>query len=277
MKPVTILNVISSMAFCASMALCHASMAQMKIGDNARNMNPDALLEMESGSKGLILPRVSLRSTTLPDPMRTFTAGMVVYNTANAGNVTPGIYFCNGARWIKANENAGMPDTTSQQNVLWSLRGNTSVSGSHFLGSINAAPVAFRTGNTERMRVTEYGWVGIGTASPRAALHVKGQLVIDSLSVGNAATDKWLVASPADGRVRLLSNAPFMTGAQSIFMTVSATGQTLFQTPAAITDANRVFLYRNGVLISFSVHNGNTIISEIPCMAGDQVRIIQLL
>lgn len=277
MKPETMRNRICIPAICAAMAMGHGAMAQMKIGDNARTLNPDAILEMESGSKGLILPRVALRSTTLPEPMRSFTAGMVVYNISNVGNVSPGIYFCDGSRWIKANENAGIPDSASSQNVFWTLRGNTSVTSTNFIGSINAAPVIFRTGNAERMRVTENGWVGVGTPSPKAALHVKGQLVIDSLSAGNATTDKWLVANPADGRVKLLSNAPFMTGTQSILMTVSSTGQTLFQTPAVITDPNRVFLYRNGVLISFSVNNANSIISEIPCMAGDQVRIIQLL
>ncbi|NDC76787.1 MAG: hypothetical protein EBZ67_02765 [Chitinophagia bacterium] len=252
-------------------------MAQMKIGDNARTLNPDAILEMESGNKGLILPRVSLRSTSVSDPLRTFTVGMMVYNTSTANNVSPGIYVSDGVRWIKASENATIPDSASGQNVFWSLRGNASVTASHFLGSINAAPVIIKTGNAERLRVSENGWVGVGTASPRAALHLKGQLVIDSIGVGNAATDKWLVANPADGRVKLLSNAPFMTGTQSILLTVGANGQILFQTPAAITDPNRIFLYRNGVMISFSVNNGNSIISEIPCMAGDQVRIIQLL
>jgi hypothetical protein len=36
-------------------------------------------------------------------------------------------------------------------------------------------------------------------------------------------------------------------------------------------------LFRNGVLISFTVNGTNSIISEIPCKQGDQIRIIQLL
>ena len=62
----------------AASAMPHPVKAQMKIGDNARTLNPDAVLEMESGSKGLLLPRVSLRSTSMPDPLRSFTAGMIV-------------------------------------------------------------------------------------------------------------------------------------------------------------------------------------------------------
>lgn len=261
----------------AASVMSHPLKAQMKIGDNARTLNPDAILEMESSSRGFLLPRVSLRSTTMPDPLRAFTAGMMVYNIASINNVSPGIYVCDGTKWIKANEPASNADSASGQNVFWSLRGNAAVTASQFLGTVNVAPIIVRTNNIERMRVSENGWIGIGTATPRATLHVKGQLVVDSLGAGNASTDRWLVANPSDGRVKLLSNAPFMTGTQTVVLNVGSNGQSVFQTPATITDPNKVFLYRNGVLISFTLNNSTSIISELPCVIGDQIRIVQLL
>ncbi|MEY4891656.1 MAG: hypothetical protein RIQ34_268 [Bacteroidota bacterium] len=153
--------------------------AQVKVGDNSRSLNPDAVLELESTGKGLLLPRISLRSTTQSDPLRTFTSGMMVYNTANVNDVSPGIYFSDGLKWIRANGNSG--------------------------------------------------------------------------------------------------GGPFLTGTQQVIQIVSANGQLLFPTPAAVTDPNKVFLFRNGVLISFVLRNPTTLQAEIPCQAGDQIKIIQFL
>jgi hypothetical protein len=153
--------------------------AQVKVGDNPRSLNPDAVLELESTGKGLLLPRIALRSTTQSDPLRTFTSGMMVYNTANGNDVSPGIYFSDGLKWIRAN-------------------------------------------------------------------------------------------APSGG-------GPFLTGPQQVIQIVSANGQLLFPTPASVTDPNKVLLFRNGVLISFVLRNANTVQAEIPCQAGDQIKIIQFL
>jgi hypothetical protein len=49
--------------------------------------------------------------------------------------------------------------------------------------------LVIKTNATERLRITEDGWVGIGTSTPESALHVKGQLIIDSLNAGDLTTD----------------------------------------------------------------------------------------
>ncbi len=75
--------------------------AQVKIGDNPENINTDAILELESANTGLLLPRIALTSTTLAAPLASHTAGMLVYNTATAGDVFPGTYFNNGTGWVR--------------------------------------------------------------------------------------------------------------------------------------------------------------------------------
>ena len=101
--------------------------------------------------------------------------------------------------------------------------------------------------------------------------------MIDSISAGSLQTDKILVTNPADGRVKYLPSAAFTYGVQNYTETVATNGKTIFSTPATITDSNKIFLYRNGVLISFTLNNSNSIVSELPCKQGDQIRIIQLL
>jgi hypothetical protein len=80
--------------------------AQVKIGDNVTTLNASSLLELESNTKGVLFPRVALISTTSFAPLLAHVAGMVVYNTATIGDVTPGLYTNNGANWVK---NEGAP------------------------------------------------------------------------------------------------------------------------------------------------------------------------
>lgn len=153
--------------------------AQIKVGDNPKTISSNALFELESKNKGFLLPRLDLQSTTKPDPLTSFEIGMMVFNTSLTNDVSPGLYFSDGTKWIKVN-------TTILQNAS----------------------------TTNNVQSTNY---------------------------------------------------------------ISTNNQTIFQTPMNITDANKVLLYRNGVLITFTVTSNNTIMSEIPCVTGDKIKIIQLL
>lgn len=152
-------------------------MAQVKIGNNPRVLNNDAALEIESSNKGLLLPRLSLSSTTSAAPLSNFVQGMMIFNTATQNDVTPGIYYCDGTKWLRTSNGATTTGTT-----------------------------------------------------------VKKSIEI-----------------------------------------VAVQGQTVFTTPAPVTDINKISLYRNGVMISFSINNANSIIAEMACATGDEIRIVQIL
>jgi len=83
------------------------SVGTLKLSDNTGTFtyNTDALIDMQSNAKGLLLPRVALTSTASASPLSAFTAGMAVYNTntTNTGSndVTPGYYFSDGSKWIR--------------------------------------------------------------------------------------------------------------------------------------------------------------------------------
>ncbi len=74
--------------------------AQVKIGDNHENLNSNSLLELESTNKGILMPRLALTSTSSFAPLASHVAGMLVYNTATANDVQPGLYINDGTRWI---------------------------------------------------------------------------------------------------------------------------------------------------------------------------------
>lgn len=96
--------------------------AQIKIGANPTLRNAGSLLELESSTSGLKFPEVALTSTAVWAPLTgSRVMGMTVYNTAIAGDVTPGLYTNNGTFWVK-NEGAGASDLYTSDGTLTSAR-----------------------------------------------------------------------------------------------------------------------------------------------------------
>ncbi len=81
-----------------------AASGQQKVKDGTTTggnlPNKDAILELESSNKGILHTRVPLKATTNSFPLTAHVAGMMVYNTATAGDVLPGIYYNDGTKWV---------------------------------------------------------------------------------------------------------------------------------------------------------------------------------
>jgi len=79
--------------------------SQVKIGDNPGTINPNSLLELESTTKGLMAPRVTLTNLTSALPLTApVPTGMWVYNTG--GSLTNGFYYWNGTAWVLMSSSA---------------------------------------------------------------------------------------------------------------------------------------------------------------------------
>lgn len=123
---------------------------------NSQTRQASAALEVYSTNQGFLAPRVTLASTA---DAATVTGveptGLMVYNTATAGDVTPGYYYWTGSAWNRLHN------------------GTTNLSGS---GTTNYLARWTPNGNTLGIGVTyDNGTnVGISTTTPGAKLDVNG-------------------------------------------------------------------------------------------------------
>jgi hypothetical protein len=171
--------------------------AQTKIGA-AGAPDGSAMLEVTSGTsgnKGLLLPRMTLtQRNAIPAPA----TGLMIYNTtANQVQVNTGTPAA--PIWVIA----------TAANSGWDLVGNSGTNPTNnFIGTTDNQPLSIRTNNTEKMRVTAAGYVGVGTTAPIAKLNV-----VDtgntSIVVGSSTGDMMSVSlgNGHHGMSRNLTNA----------------------------------------------------------------------
>jgi len=137
--------------------------AQAQVGISSATITPDAsaMLEVRSTNSGLLVPRIALTMTTAAAPVTAPATSLLVYNTATAGDVTPGYYYWSGSAWVRI--------LSGSSTVGWALLGNGgTTSGTNFLGTTDAQALDIRTNNTIRLRVANGDQVmanALGTAA----------------------------------------------------------------------------------------------------------------
>ncbi|GAB4199438.1 MAG: hypothetical protein Fur0023_01760 [Bacteroidia bacterium] len=144
------------------------------VGISASGAAPagDAGLDVNFTDKGLLIPRVSLTNTgtyglTGGGP----TNSMLVFNTnagiTGTGAAGVGYYYWSTAagRWVKLLAATNPSDA-------WLITGNAgTMAGTHFLGTTDNVDLVFKTNNTERMRITNGGYIGIATSTPTTLIN----------------------------------------------------------------------------------------------------------
>jgi hypothetical protein len=189
----------------------NAQVVSQKVGTNPTIITPSTAFEVESANKGVLLPRVALTGATDATTILAPTTSMLVYNTATAGtspnNVTPGYYYWTGTAWTRL--------TNGTPSADWTLTGNAgTVTSTNFIGTTDAIDFVTRTNNTEKMRVTSGGNVGIGTTTPIAKLHVEnGGLRVQTSGAatsgvfnGNLSNFQIFHPSGTDANIRLFNS-----------------------------------------------------------------------
>lgn len=129
----------------------HAVYSQAGIGTTTPD--PNAVLELNSISKGLLLPQVGLTSTTAPAPLSAHVRGMFVYNTAAAGSgstaVVPGIYVNDGTQWK-------LVSGSSANSAPAAL--NPVITGSQAVGAVETATYTYSDLDGDLEGTTTFQW-----------------------------------------------------------------------------------------------------------------------
>ncbi len=162
-----IINLIPS-----AFAICFGFLAfSQNVGVGTANPASSAKLDITSTNSGLLIPRLGLTSTTDVVTVPTPTVSVLVYNTNAAitgvGASGTGYYYWSGTNWLRLQAGA----------TNWTILGNAGTTPvTNFIGTTDNQSFVVRTNNTERMRVLNTGWVGIGTTTPTVQLEVASGL-----------------------------------------------------------------------------------------------------
>ena len=147
------------------------------VGIGTASPNASAKLDIVDANRGILLPRVALTATNVQAPVTSPANWLVVFNTnvsaPGAFAVSEGLYYWDGTllRWVRIGSTATNND--------WTILGNTgTVAATNFIGTTDAVDFVTRTNNTEKMRVTSAGNVGIGTTAPISRLAISGNTTI---------------------------------------------------------------------------------------------------
>jgi len=165
----------------ATLGLTSPSLAQnVSISPTGNAPDNSAALDIRDYTdKGILIPRIALTGTTSAGPISNPANSLLVYNTTNnpAAGLTPGYYYNAGTTtspiWVRL-LNGGTPSDA------WLTRGNAGTNPStHFIGTTDNVDLVFRTNNTEKMRITAGGNVGIGTTTPGDKVEINGRLFLN--------------------------------------------------------------------------------------------------
>lgn len=280
--------------------------AQSKIGDNPMTIQQGSLLELESLSKGLRLPRIPINDVHSWTLDGTAVSGMLIFN--ETGTAPKGLYYWSMdlMQWVNVvntTELAALITAgTTVSNVSANNKLSTTVNGVSGLGVdiiqnnslsiVNGILTTAVNGVISSSGVNVLSLANNGLSSANGNVQLGGELTkattiatsatntlaLTGLQNGNFATDSLLAVSPGTGIIRKISSSMFsgVNVLKSIEFAVSD-GQKRFATPAAITEIRKIMVYRNGVNVEFIQVDATHIELETQatCNMNDEVKILQ--
>ena len=171
--------------------LCAQSVAINNTGVVAK---ASAVLDLDAGNKGLLIPRVSLLSATdvatIPSPE----TSLLIYNTNTAGtspdNVVPGFYYWDGTKWITFRGQSGTGGILAYADFYALMPPDNSATIAQ--GSAVAFPNLGPTSGSDITKIssTQFQLSAIGTymVTWQVSINEAAQLVLEINTVENLNT-----------------------------------------------------------------------------------------
>lgn len=147
-----------------------------QVGIGTTNPDPSSLLDITDTTKGVLVPRMTqIQRDAIIAPA----TGLLIYQTNNSA----GFYYYNGTIWVALGGSG------------WSTTGNSGTSPNiNKVGTVDNQGFVLATNNTEAIRVSNSGNIGIGTNTPSTLLHIVGNSTnyvqnFSSVATGNLTTN----------------------------------------------------------------------------------------
>lgn len=175
--------------------------------------NPSSMLDIASNDAGILLPRLtSAQRGAIPSPA----LSLMLFNTdANDFQYYSGTGMFSG--WD------AFITTANANSYTWQLTGNSGTNAAtNFLGTTDGVDLAFRTDNTERMRISSSGNVGIGTAPSTDVVNVAGN--INTSTQYNIGGNRILANDGTDNLFVGVGSGAANTGSSNTFLGKDAGG-----------------------------------------------------
>ena len=186
----------------------NAQLTGIAINDNGVKADTSAILDVNvnssSAKRGFLLPRItSIQRDAIYLPAK----GLMVYIT-NVDSLEINIGTPIAPIWSSLSIGSN-----------WLLAGNTGTTpGANFIGTTDAKDFVTKTNNTERLRVSSLGHVGIGTTAPGSALDVQGTIRL------TGSTSGFVGFSPAAAAGSTTYTLPTADGPQGFQLSTNGSG-----------------------------------------------------
>lgn len=146
------------------------------VGINTTNPDQSAALEISSNTAGILIPRLTeAQRDAIPNPA----TGLLIFQT----NASPGFYFYTGSAW------------TGFGGQGWDVNGQAGTDSTvNFIGTTDNQGFSIGVNNTEALRASPTGNLGIGEANPTAKLHLSGTAPLLRYQDGNEANNAFLTS-----------------------------------------------------------------------------------
>ena len=231
---------------CCVVFSCYTN-AQVGIG--TVNVDPSAMLHLESTNKGLMVPKLTrAQRDAIVSPEKS----LMIYQI----DFTVGFYYYNGISW------------GALEKIGWGLTGNSGTNTTtHSFGTLDASDLVFATNATEAFRIDQSGNIGIRTTTPSSKLHLESTavsivLINDGFEdnilapLTTSGDQNWLIQSTSVNSGSFAVQSGPITGSQttSLFLPVTIPVAGADITFAMRTSTESSFdsleFYVNGTLVS---------------------------
>jgi hypothetical protein len=200
------------------------------IGINADGSRPNAnaILDIKSGNKGLLIPRMdSVARMSIPN-----TKGLLVFDTT-----TSSFWYNTGMQWQNMAAAVASPALSSATDSAWLIIGNGNTTKASFLGTTNNVPLNIRVNNQPSGRIDsskENTYWGYFTG------------VVDSVGSDNMGVGAFALQNTLGGSYNTAS------GARSLISNTTGNNNTAAGFQAMFSNTTGAFNTANGVQALFA-------------------------